>query len=213
MPAKAVLQPELHAVEHELRRVAEIVVPHDQRIANDDLALAQDPVRDRQFFRRLRRVELEAGDAQHARAVAPYREPRPLDDELLQPQLLSGTDVQETIISSFGKTRSGVGLARTRSTTRKPSTTSFGFQPSQPVDSLAISTGWPSCRVRRVRDPVAVRLDLREHHEAHDEECDREQRKTDHDDGPDKTDQRGGDRARCAEDGARRRHNGDAPAL
>ena len=58
----------------------------------------------------------------------------------------SGSDVQDTISSTLGSERSGDVLVRARSSTRKPSTTSFGFHPSQPVVSTAISTGCPSCR-------------------------------------------------------------------
>ncbi len=104
----------------------------------------------------------------------------------------SGTDVHETIISSFGSSRSGVGLARTRSTTRKPSTTSFGFQPSQPVDSIAISTGCPSWRESRLAsvsryDSICGNTTKRTTSERQ-----RERRETDDDDGPDEPDQRVG---------------------
>ena len=125
----------------------------------------------------------------------------------------SGTDVHETIISSLGSSRSGVGLARARSSTRNPSTTSFGFQPSQPVVSAAISTGCPSCAREHAGERVAIGFDLRKHDEADGEQRQRERRETDDDDGPDEADQREGDRAGSAEDGARGRHNGAASAL
>ena len=105
---------------------------------------------------------------------------------------ISGTDVHETIISSLGRSRSGVGLARARSSTRNPSTTSFGFQPSQPVDSAAISTGCPSWRDQHSGERVAIGFDLRKDDEAHDEQRERERRETDDDDGPDEADQRVG---------------------
>ena len=52
MLAEALLEPERHVVEHELRRAAQLVVPDDQRVAHDDLALAQQPVGERGCRRR-----------------------------------------------------------------------------------------------------------------------------------------------------------------
>jgi hypothetical protein len=76
--AEPALEAKLNAVEHELRRVAQVVVPHDQRIADHDLALAQDPVGDRQLLARLLGIEFEPGDPQHAGAIAADRKPRAL---------------------------------------------------------------------------------------------------------------------------------------
>ncbi len=89
--------------------------------------------------------------------------------------------------------------------------TSFGFQPSQPVESEAISTGWPSCA-----DSVAVSVsryavDARKHDEAHGEQREREQREP-RDDGRRRRCGRGGEageeRAEGAKGGAHERHNG-----
>ena len=87
MASEPVLEAELHTVEHELRRIAQVVVPGDERIANHDLALSQDPVRQRQIIGGLRGVEFEARKMKRAPRVAPDRKARTLDNELLQPQL------------------------------------------------------------------------------------------------------------------------------
>ena len=63
------------------------------------------------------------------------------------------------------------------------------------------------------RERVAIGLDLRKNDEPDREQRKRERRETEDDDGPDEADQREGDRAGSAEDGARGRHNGGAFAL
>jgi hypothetical protein len=85
--AEAAFEAKLNRVEHELRGVAQIVVPREQRAANLDVRLTQQPFGEARVVRRLVRVELEAGDMEHTGAVAPHGEPRPLDRELLQPKL------------------------------------------------------------------------------------------------------------------------------
>ena len=87
MAAETVLESELHAVEHELRGVAEVVVPGDQRVADHDVALAQDPVGEVRLVGDLRRVDLDSRDLEYPRAVAADREARPLDHELLEAKL------------------------------------------------------------------------------------------------------------------------------
>ncbi len=87
MMAEAMLQPDLYLIEHELRRVAQLVVPDDQRVLDDDLALSQQPFGESGVVRRQVRIDLDAGDAQATLDVPPYRQPRSVDNELAQPEL------------------------------------------------------------------------------------------------------------------------------
>src|SRR5437762_1897959 len=84
MMPEAMLEPELHLVENELRRLAQLVVPRDEGIADDDLALTQQPVADDRFFVLARRVDRHAGNAQPTCRVAPNRKLGAVDDKLAQ---------------------------------------------------------------------------------------------------------------------------------
>ncbi len=67
MVAKPALEAKLNAIEDELRRIAEIVVPRDERVANDDLALAQDPVSHTRVVDGPVRIDLDARDMERSR--------------------------------------------------------------------------------------------------------------------------------------------------
>ena len=87
-PERQVLHPELHAVEHELRRVAQVVVPGDQGVADEDPPLPQQPVGERRVVGSAARGRIRVpATCSTPRAVAAHREPRPLDHQLLQAQL------------------------------------------------------------------------------------------------------------------------------
>ena len=83
MASKLALEPELDSIEHQLRRIALIVVPSDQRVVDYDLTLAEKPVGQRQFVRHLRGIDFDSRNTQDARAIAPDRESRPVDNQLL----------------------------------------------------------------------------------------------------------------------------------
>ena len=87
MAAKAALEPELHVVEDELRRIAQVVVPRDERVAHVDMRLPQNPLRERRVVAHLSRVEFHARDVQNAVPVAANREARLLQHQLLQAKI------------------------------------------------------------------------------------------------------------------------------
>ncbi len=208
-----VFHAELDPVEHELRRVAQVVVPHDQRVADHYFALPENPVGERQLVRRLRRIEFESGDAQHAGPIAPDGEARSLDDELLQAQLGERQRGPRDDHLELGEQqeRRGVGAGAIQNAE------AFDHELRIP----AIPAGGqrrnlhrlPQLVRKHVGQPVAIGFDLRKHDEADREQGQREDGETDDDDGPDEADHRVGNRAGNAEDGARGRHNGGAPAL
>ena len=86
MMAEHVLEMELHLVEDELRRVAKVIVPGDERVRHDNLALAQQPIDDGVVVV-ARGVDRHAGDAQAAARVAPNRKLRAVEDKLAQAKL------------------------------------------------------------------------------------------------------------------------------
>ena len=145
MAAEPALQAQLDAIEDELRGIALIVVPGDQRVADHDLRLVQDPLGEPQIVGRLRRIDLDSRHVQDAGAVAPDREPWAVDDELLQAQLEQGQRRPRDDEPHFRKLEQRRRAGEPRSCTRKPSMTNFGFHPSQPAVNAAISTGCPSC--------------------------------------------------------------------
>ena len=87
MVAEAVLEAKLHLIEHELRRFAKLVVPGDERIADDDLPLAQQPVAEQRVFARPLGVDRHAGDAKPSAGIAADRKFRAVDDELAQTEI------------------------------------------------------------------------------------------------------------------------------
>ncbi len=208
-----VLQPELDAVEHELGRVAQVVVPHDERVADHDFALAKNPVGDLQFVVHLRRIELESRDAQDAGAIAPDGKPRPVDDEFLQAEL--GEEQRRPGDDHFqlGEQQERRGV--------DPGAVEHAKSLDHELRIPAIPAGGQRRNLHRLPElarkhsgqRVAIGFDLRKDDEPNREQRKRERRETDDDDGPDEPDHRVGSRARSAEDGARGRHNGGAPAL
>ena len=90
MATELALQPDLHVIENELRRIAQVIVPRDERIAHVDVRLAQNPVGERRVIAHLARIEFHAGDVQHAVPVATDREPRLLQHELPQAEIEQG---------------------------------------------------------------------------------------------------------------------------
>ncbi len=208
-----VLQAELDAVEHELGRVAQIVVPHDERVADDDLALPKNPVGERQFVGRLRRIEFESRDAQHAGTIAPDGKPRPVDDEFLQAKLGQRQRRPRDDHFQLGKEQERRGV--------DPRPIEHAKSLDDELRIPAIPAGGQGRNLHRLPelarkhsgDRVAIGFDLRKDDESDHEQRQRERRETDDDDGPDEPDQRVGSRARCAENGTRGRHNGGAPAL
>jgi hypothetical protein len=85
MMAEAALQPDLHVVEHELRRARELVVPGHQRVADHDLALAEEPLAHLAVAGP--GVDFESRDVQPAGRVAADRELGLVERELLQAQV------------------------------------------------------------------------------------------------------------------------------
>ncbi len=85
--AKTVFEAQLDAIQHELRGIAQVVMPGDQRVPNDDLPLAKNPVGKRRVASCIGRVDFDAADMQHPGPIAAQREPRSLDHQLLQAQL------------------------------------------------------------------------------------------------------------------------------
>jgi len=203
MAAETVLQTKLHAVEHELRRVALIVVPQDQRIADDDFALAQHPVGKRQFVRRLRRIDLDSGNVQNPRTIAPNRQPRALDDQFLEAKL-------EQRHRRPGDDQFDPGQQKKRHRGRtgtiqhaKPFHHELRI-PSVPAGGEHRDfDGLPELTRQHARERVAIGLDLREDHEPDNKQSEGERRESEDDDGPDKAGQREGNRAGNAEEGVR----------
>ncbi len=80
-----VAQARVQLRQHERRCAAQFVQPADLGIAHLDLALVEDPVGEIAVARAV--VEPDAGDRDHAVAVAAQRHARPVDRERMQPQL------------------------------------------------------------------------------------------------------------------------------
>ena len=78
------LEAELHLIENELGCLAQLVIPRDEGVANDDLALTQQPVAHNRLFVLARRVDRHAGNAQSTCCVAANRQLGSVDDKLAQ---------------------------------------------------------------------------------------------------------------------------------
>ena len=153
-------------VEHELRRVAQVVVPRHERLAHDDQPLAQHPLGERGVLAHRVGIDLEARDVQPARGVAADREPRAVDRELLEAQV---REHQRGPRDHAGHARQlderGAGRPR-------------GVADAQPLhDDLgipAVPAGDDRVDLDRMpelggdprRDGVALGLDVRQHEEA-----------------------------------------------
>ena len=87
MVAEAVLEAELHLVEHELRCVAQFVVPGDQCVAHDDLALPQQPIGQRGVVGAPIGIDGDACDANASGRVAAHRQLGVVDDELAKAEI------------------------------------------------------------------------------------------------------------------------------
>ena len=85
MPQEAVAQHEIEPRQFQQRRPALLVVPADARIADDDLALRQDPSRDSRVSR-LVGAQLHAPYMEPAAFVAPDLQARPLEGERVEPR-------------------------------------------------------------------------------------------------------------------------------
>src|SRR5438477_6134272 len=87
MATEAVLEAELDALEHERRRISMVVDPDDRGVVNQDPALPQQPVCELRLAGGMVETECQARDMQHAGGVAPHRELRSLQRELLETQI------------------------------------------------------------------------------------------------------------------------------
>ena len=207
VPAEAVFHPELHAVQNELRGVAQVVVPGDQRIAYHDLALLHDPVGERRFAVGLRGIEFHARNLQMTGSVAADRKPRPLDDELLQPQLEQrhrGPRNDEPHFRQIDERQ----RVRARALEHPEALHEQLRVPAVPAGRQRGDLDrMPELPRERRGKRVAIRLDVRQDEEAKREERQREGTETDHDGGPENAGQREEERAGSAEEGARGRHN------
>src|SRR5437762_2559231 len=88
MATEAVLEAELDALEREWRRVAMVIDPHHRGVVNQDPPLSQQPVCELRFVTGGRvETERQARDVQHAGGVAPHRELRSLQRQLLETQI------------------------------------------------------------------------------------------------------------------------------
>ena len=155
-------------------RAALVVGPEDERVAHDDCALAQDPVDEPRVVAastrgRTRGRRRGAGRpvARHARACGP---------SITSSFRRRSSERQRPPARSWPR-RAGARAAarsrrRSRSRTASPVTTTFGFQPSQPVARRSIATGAPSAPREPLGDLGAPGLDAREHDVAHREEHD-----------------------------------------
>ena len=80
MTLAAIHDLQIDAREAQFGRHALLVVPHQRRVVNFDVGLREQPVAEAATVGR-RRVGLDPGDPQHAAAVAPHVEHRPVDVE------------------------------------------------------------------------------------------------------------------------------------
>ncbi len=129
---------------------------------------------------------------------------------------ISGSDVHATISSTCGRSSTGCPTAGAPPPTRKPPITSFGFQPSHPVVSDAISTCCPSSRDSAAVSVSAIVVDARKH----DETQRKQQQRKDRESGDEKGTRRAGDachyrrvRIRGAKNGAHEGHNGNRASI
>ena len=125
----------------------------------------------------------------------------------------SGTDVHDTIISSLGneQERRRVGARAIQHAESFDDELRIPAVPARAEHGDL--DGLPELARQHAGERVAIGFDLRKDDEADDEQRQRERRETEDDDGPDEADQREGDRAGNAENGARGRHNGAASVL
>ena len=159
MAAESLLETKRDVIEQQLRRLAVFVVPRDQCIADDDLRLAHQPVRDGGIVGALVGFALDAGEVQPSRRIAPQRKPRTFDQQFLEAQVeeRQRRPRDEQVDARQREQRRCHRAARAR--TRNPRTDNFGFQPSQPVtrridlDRLADALGHP------LGDVVTARFD------------------------------------------------------
>ncbi len=87
MAAKALLQAKVDVIEQQLRRAPVLVVPRDERVANDNLRLPHQPIGERGVGHRRLVIAFDAGEVQLACGIASHGKPRSLDQQLLHPQV------------------------------------------------------------------------------------------------------------------------------
>ena len=143
MATESLLETKRDVIEQQLRRLAVFVVPRDQRVTDDDLRLAHQPVRDGGIVGALVGSALDAGEVQPSRRIAAQRKPRTFDQQFLEAQVEERQRRPRNEQVDARQRRAARCRPAARARTRKPRTDSFGFQPSQPVTRPSISTGWP----------------------------------------------------------------------
>ncbi len=212
MVAELAFQPELDAIQHELRRVAQIVVPGDECVANHDLALAQDPVGHPRIVGRAVGIDFNAGNVEQPGPIAADRQPWAVDRELFQAQLEERQRRPRDDQIDFRQLEQrhvAVAVADAKSLDddlRVPAVPA-GRQRGN-FHGLTELPG------QRFGHRVAVGVDAREHDEAHDEERQRKKPEARHDDNAGnagKAAEHTAKRCSGAGGGARGRHN--RPAL
>jgi hypothetical protein len=172
--AEAMNQPQLHAIEQELRRTAQVVVPGDQRIANQDLALFENPVAKPRVGGLRGRIDLDAGDVQDPGPVAADAKPRAIDRQAVEPQRKQGQRRPRDHHVDAGQFEQRRGR-RTRAVADP--------HPGQPEPGVpAIPAGGEPVDLDRLAELARhergelrpVRLGPREHHEPHRQQGERE---------------------------------------
>ena len=186
--AEPILHAELDAVEDELRRIAQIVVPGDQRVANRDVMLAQDPVGNRGFVRDLRRGRwsMPATCKRLPGPVAADRESRPLDDELLEAELHQRQRCprdDQLDLRQIDQRRRGGARALQHA---KSLHDQFRVPPVPARRQRHDLDRMPELRRERQGQCIAIGLDVREHDKADKQEHERKRRESDDDDRSDK---------------------------
>ncbi len=84
MPVAGIAQPQLEPRQGKRRRAAFLVQPLDLGVAHRDLILIEDPVGDPVVAPGV--GEPDPRDIQRPGGIAPHAEPRPVDDQRVQPQ-------------------------------------------------------------------------------------------------------------------------------
>ena len=148
MTAGAILQPQDDVLERQLRRAAQLVSPGDERVADDDARLAQHPVDDPLL------AGLFAEIQRHARRRAACRRRRGERSAAAGRSTAASGATRKTAANP--RRRSVACRAGSRSrhwhparVMRRLPMSRRGFQPSQPVATDPISTGWPICAASR----------------------------------------------------------------
>ena len=170
MLAEALLDAQLHAVEHELRRVASSSV-HVTRPSCTTMRgwRSSQSVTGVVVGGAAGSIAMPA-DVDAAGFVAPHREPRSIDRRApRRRRSSSGSEVHDTTRSTRGSS-STAGRRSTRSMTAKPRIDRRGFQPSHPVAMRADGHRLADALAQQRRDVVLVRLDARERDEAHEQQ-------------------------------------------